>query len=72
MYLNIGRLQIQGLSIGGGKVWSANVTSLSKRWQSMVSWEPDVMVVQGTRSGEEAQRIMGMRATQDGRIPPTR
>ena len=35
----------------------------------MVSWEPDVMVVQEARLGAEAQRRMGMRITQDGGIP---
>ena len=70
-YLNIGEAATLGLEDRRGiNVWSANVTSLSKRWQSMVSWGPDVIVVQETRLGCEAQRIMGMRITQDGRVPP--
>ena len=69
MYLNIGEAVNLGPEHRGGiKVWSANVTSLSKRWQTMVAWEPDVMVVHGTRGGAEAQRTMGMRTTQDGKI----
>ena len=69
-YLNIGEAANPGLEGRRGIiVWSANVTSLSRRWQSMVSWEPDVMVVQETRLGNEAQRIMGMRIAQDGRVP---
>ena len=69
MYLNIGEAANPGPEHRGGiKVWSANVTSLSKRWQSMVSWEPDLMVIQETRLGAEVQRIMGMRIAQDGAI----
>ena len=69
-YLNIGEAANPGPEYRRGiSVWSANVTSLSKRWQSMATWEPDVMVIQETRLGGEAQRIMGMRITQDGRVP---
>ena len=51
------------------KVWSANVTSLNKRWPCMAEWEPDVIVAQETRLGSEAQKIMTARITQDGKVP---
>ena len=35
----------------------------------MTSWEPDIVVTQETRLGEEAQRIMGIRITQDWKVP---
>ena len=70
MYLNIGEAANPGPEHRTGiRLWSANVTSLSKRWQSMVSWETDIMVLQETRLGAEAQRIMNMRISQDGKVP---
>ena len=70
MYLNIGEAANPGPEHRRGmKVWSANVTSLGKRWQCMAAWDVDVLLVQETRLGTEAQRIMGARIAQDGRIP---
>ena len=70
MYLNIGEAANPGLEYRRGmKVWSANVTSLAKRWQCMAAWHVDVLLAQETRFGAEAQRIIGARIAQDGKIP---
>ena len=35
----------------------------------MATWEPDITVVQETRLGREAQKIMAARIAQDGKVP---
>ena len=65
-FLNIGEAANSGLEQSRGmKMWSANVTSLNKRWPSMATWEPDITMVQETRLGREAQKIMAARIAQD-------
>ena len=51
------------------RIWSANVTSLAKRWEVMCKWGANIIATQEVRLGEEAQRIMAARITQDLRVP---
>ena len=71
IYRNIGEAANPGPGevVKNIKIWSANVTSLAKRWEVMCKWEVNIIAAQEVRLGEEAQRIMAARITQDLRVP---
>ncbi len=50
-------------------IGSANVTSLRKRWPIACRWEFDVLAVQGTKLGEEAQVALAAQIREDGWEP---
>ncbi len=51
------------------RVASANVTSLKRRWPIACRWEFDVLAVQETKLGEEAQKALEAQVRADGWEP---